>query len=217
MASEHSNVEGLKRLALQLQSLSQLTETLTYRLLELDERLAASESTIAGLQREGGPSLLMADDTAVRLEDTEARLARLETILSDDQVSWGRRLELVAASAPQEQSGLRIEALMEDSESQLFCDEAAAESEEPESSQDPESSPEPECSQDTELFQDFALSQEPEPFQDSESWQDAESFQAYDGSQELEPSDANGPLGEHGDDEFEQMDHFDQAEDRLIA
>ena len=89
MAPEQISPDGLKRLALQLQTLSQLTESLTYRLLELDERLSASERAIKGLEV-GAPGMQLNEDTELRLGDTEERLNRLEAILSIAEVWSGQ-------------------------------------------------------------------------------------------------------------------------------
>jgi hypothetical protein len=67
--------QPLGRLAGQLQSLSELTESLAYRLLELEERL---QPLLAG---PAAPDPQMAD-TELRLDDTEQRLTRLESLLS---------------------------------------------------------------------------------------------------------------------------------------
>lgn len=95
MAAEQSSVEAFKRLALQLQSLSEVTEALTYRLLELDERLASSELMVQSLQAQGGSGLNLAEDTELRLDDTEARLARLESMLSADPAAMAPQLYVV--------------------------------------------------------------------------------------------------------------------------
>ena len=89
MAPERTSPDGLKRLALQLQSLSELTESLTYRLLELDERLVAAERSIQGLEDGAVSSLHLSDDTVLRLDDTETRLRRLETMLEAGDAKVG--------------------------------------------------------------------------------------------------------------------------------
>ena len=89
MAPERTSPDGLKRLALQLQSLSELTESLTYRLLELDERLVAAERSIQGLEDGAVSSLHLSDDTVLRLDDTETRLRRLETMLEAEDAKDG--------------------------------------------------------------------------------------------------------------------------------
>jgi len=72
MAAELS-VSEPQRLAGQLRALSEITETLTIRLLELEERLEAQELRLEPLQFE---------HTDLRMEDTENRLCRLETLLA---------------------------------------------------------------------------------------------------------------------------------------
>jgi len=78
MASELTAADVTHRLADQLQVLSQVAETLTFRLLDLEERLAGQE-----LQLQGGSagSDLIADGTKLRLAETEERLTRLESLL----------------------------------------------------------------------------------------------------------------------------------------
>jgi hypothetical protein len=89
MDSSHSSATAaapLPRLAEQLRVLSELTETLTYRLLELEERLASQELRIAPLLEgaAGDPAgaAVLQDEMELRLEDTEERLSRLEGVLS---------------------------------------------------------------------------------------------------------------------------------------
>jgi hypothetical protein len=73
----------VQRLADQLQTLSELTESLTYRLLELEEKVAALDLRLEPvLERAAAAAPVLADDTELRLDDTEERLARLETMLS---------------------------------------------------------------------------------------------------------------------------------------
>ena len=73
MAVELSVTDCTQRLAAQLRALSEVTETLTVRLLELEERLLAQESKLEPLIAEG---------TEFRMADTEDRLSRLEGLLS---------------------------------------------------------------------------------------------------------------------------------------
>ena len=95
------------RLASQIQTLSELTESLAFRLLELEERLVAQELSLQPLlEAEVAVPGEAASDTELRLEETEERLARLETLL--------RGLEGPAASA----QGLHLVALPEAEESQ---------------------------------------------------------------------------------------------------
>ncbi|NDC15538.1 MAG: hypothetical protein EBZ76_10335 [Synechococcaceae bacterium WB9_2_170] len=78
MASELTAADVTHRLADQLQMLSQVAETLTFRLLDLEERLAGQE-----LQLKGGSagSDLITGGTELRLAETEGRLTRLESLL----------------------------------------------------------------------------------------------------------------------------------------
>lgn len=83
MAPEVSSASGLRRLADQLQTLSELTESLTYRLIELEEKVAAVDLRLGPLlEGATSESTLLAADTELRLDDTEARLARLEAVLA---------------------------------------------------------------------------------------------------------------------------------------
>lgn len=72
-----------RRLADQLQLLSELTENLTFRLLEAEEQLAAQELQLR-TQLEGGAEAdpALAAEMDLRLGDTEARLARIEAVLN---------------------------------------------------------------------------------------------------------------------------------------
>ena len=80
MAVELSVTDCTQRLAGQLRALSEVTETLTVRLLELEERLLAQESKLEPL---------MAEDTEFRMADTEDRLSRLEGLLSGGALPGG--------------------------------------------------------------------------------------------------------------------------------
>jgi hypothetical protein len=71
---------GLQRLADQLRTLAEVAETLTFRLLELEERVAA-----IGAEVPAGPEPRddsAATDTLTRLLDGEQRLARIESLLA---------------------------------------------------------------------------------------------------------------------------------------
>jgi hypothetical protein len=77
-----SDVQPVLRLAAQLHSLSELTESLAFRLLELEECLAAQELRIESLVQAEGTESGHGADTELRLDDTEERLVRLEALLS---------------------------------------------------------------------------------------------------------------------------------------
>lgn len=68
MSRDASEMEWAVRLSAQLKSLSEVTESLTYRLLELEERHSVLLETLQE-----------------RLHDTEARLGRLEDLLRTDE------------------------------------------------------------------------------------------------------------------------------------
>ena len=71
------------RMVHQLQVLSALTEGLTYRLLECEERLAAQELKFQSFvdDQHDTEASVPIDDTSERLEDTEVRLAQIESLL----------------------------------------------------------------------------------------------------------------------------------------
>ncbi len=93
------------RLADQLQVLSQVAEALTYRLLELEERLEGQEGRIderlqeaAGLESAHGVAMDQ------RLGDTEERLARIEAALRGlDRTGSSRHLQAVQPPALQQE------------------------------------------------------------------------------------------------------------------
>jgi len=116
MAAELSAGAGLTRLADQLQLLSELTETLTVRLLELEEKVAAVDQGLQPLlaQQRSAEASELAADTLLRLDDTEERLMRLEGLLSG--------LRTTAAGEPAEEYAADPHFPEEDVE-QSFLDE----------------------------------------------------------------------------------------------
>jgi len=83
MAPELKAADCTQRLADQLQTLSEVAEILTFRLLELEERLAGHEVRLEHLLEGGLASgATMAEGTELRLVETEDRLARLESLLN---------------------------------------------------------------------------------------------------------------------------------------
>jgi hypothetical protein len=97
---------SLMRLASQIQSLSELTESLAYRLLELEERLAVQELKLQPLLQTGSSAQTgESGDTELRLEDTEERLARLEALLSGLAGSVPTALRQEAAVLSLQQNG----------------------------------------------------------------------------------------------------------------
>ena len=134
MAVELSVTDCTQRLAAQLRALSEVTETLTVRLLELEERLLAQESKLEPL---------MAEDTEFRMADTEDRLSRLEGLLSGGAHMGKDRFRAVrelrpglAAEEIQQESFLEVGSqevgfqeegfLQDDFQEQPFLDELSA-------------------------------------------------------------------------------------------
>ena len=80
MASPVPNPGSLERLADQLQQLSQLTESLTYRLLDLEERLQGHEEQWQE-RLEAVQDTSAGEELELRLLETEDRLVRMESLL----------------------------------------------------------------------------------------------------------------------------------------
>ena len=102
MAVELKVADCTQRLADQLQTLSEVAEAITFRLLELEERLAAQELRLEPLlEGQAGSQGALSDETELRLDDTEDRLARLEGLLKGiENQGVGRHLRPVVV-APQ--------------------------------------------------------------------------------------------------------------------
>jgi hypothetical protein len=85
--------EALPRLVDQLHALSRVAESLTVRLLELEERLVDQETRLLPLI-EAGPAIDAAalEGMDLRLGETEERLAQLEDLLREGDGRDGRRL-----------------------------------------------------------------------------------------------------------------------------
>ena len=129
MAVELTVADCTQRLADQLRTLSEVAETLTFRLLELEERLAAQELKVQPLlESQSSAQGLIAEDTELRLGDTEDRLARLEGLLSGlESPGAARHLQPVAV-APQDtflDDNLPEDSFL-DEEEQPFLDELSA-------------------------------------------------------------------------------------------
>lgn len=128
MAPEVSATKGLMRLADQVQALSELTESLTYRLLELEEKVAALDLTLQPLMQQslgqGDATAQLVAETELRLNETEERLARLEVLLSG--------IETVAQADDhvEPEVGPEVEPeqlFLDDDGEQLFLDDSDAE------------------------------------------------------------------------------------------
>jgi len=138
MAVELKVADCTQRLADQLQTLSEVAEAITFRLLELEERLAAQELRLEPLLEDQADSqAAMADETELRLDDTEDRLARLEGLLKGiENQGLGRHLrpvvapQLAAHAQEALQDGFLDDSLAEqsflDEEEQPFLDELSA-------------------------------------------------------------------------------------------
>jgi uncharacterized coiled-coil protein SlyX len=115
--------EASLRFADQLHALSRVAETLTYRLLDLEEKLAAQEQTLSSLIHSAlGNDPGQTEQMDQRLGDTESRLAHIEELLAAaDPTPIGRPLHLQALP----QSDLLDDPFPEEGE-QPFMDERIA-------------------------------------------------------------------------------------------
>jgi hypothetical protein len=120
MVSSLRPPEPTQRLVAQLHALSELMESLAFRVVELEERLAATEQKLQPLLgasgSERGPL-----DSDPRLLDTEARIARLETWLSG---AGALRPASLAAEMPVAQA-LEPDPILEESGAPFDLDLAA--------------------------------------------------------------------------------------------
>ncbi|SBO43493.1 hypothetical protein [Cyanobium sp. NIES-981] len=116
----------LDRLALQLNTVSELLETLTVRVLELEERLDAHQQAFE-TWKDLHPAPPQTEMAELRLEDTEDRLSRMEALLQGlDQLHGsppppslqGRRRLAPEDAEP-------MDAPFEEEEQQPFMDEMA--------------------------------------------------------------------------------------------
>lgn len=85
-AAAGPSLEMVDRLATQLNVLSELLETITYRLLELEERVATQDLRLQAIVEQlpdpAASAAAISDDAELRLEDTEERLSQLEALLN---------------------------------------------------------------------------------------------------------------------------------------
>ncbi len=129
MSVELTVADCTQRLADQLRTLSEVAETLTFRLLELEERLAAQELKVQPLlESHSAVHGVIAEDTELRLGDTEDRLSRLEGLLSGlESPGAARHLQPVEV-LPQDtflDDSLQEESFLDEDE-QPFLDELSA-------------------------------------------------------------------------------------------
>jgi TolA-binding protein len=105
MASVPLPADSSLRLADQLQVLSQVAESLTYRLLELEERLGGQEHRISErLAEVAAQEVAQGEAMELRLDDTEERLARIEAALQGlDRPGGSRHLQAVQPPALQQE------------------------------------------------------------------------------------------------------------------
>ncbi len=96
------------RLSMQLRDLSEISETLTLRLLELEERLAGLEGTLEALGRGQQAEAEGSDAIVDLLEQTESRISRLEGLLESGVPSGSTptrdatHLQLLPLAAPED-------------------------------------------------------------------------------------------------------------------
>jgi uncharacterized coiled-coil protein SlyX len=134
MESLHPSAPCSHRLADHLRVLSEVAETLTYRLVELEERLAAQENQLQRLLQD--QDSVIGEEIDDRLADTEERLARIEALLRGvERPSSTRHLTQVKPPALQQEAiapnGAReamaeAEPFLEDEGEQPFMDELIA-------------------------------------------------------------------------------------------
>ena len=119
------------RLSEQIQALSLVSETLTLRLLELEERLGALESQLEGLQHLQSSGI--GDDATDLLTATEERIARLEDLLTAE--SAPKRATVHPLQRPTPEANAQREGFSEpelelnpfpEDEEQPFMDELSA-------------------------------------------------------------------------------------------
>lgn len=117
------------RLSEQLQALSLVGETLTLRLLELEERLNALEGQLQGLIQAGGQA--ESSDAADMLAATEERIARLEELLNEQPAVTAPAMATVHPLPLQEEAEAEAQSEAElnpfpEEEEQPFMDELSA-------------------------------------------------------------------------------------------
>lgn len=130
MATASAPLDCTRRLADQLQALTEVAETLTLRLLDLEDRLAAQEGQLQpllGVANADDPEALEA--TELRLSDTEDRLGRLESLLNAPQASGSARhlTAVQSVDLPVGPSPDAIDAFPPDEAEQPFLDEIHSE------------------------------------------------------------------------------------------
>lgn len=98
MSSLSSELEWAARLSGQLETLSELAESLTYRVLELEDRVARQDGHLSSLQEASDAlSQGIGEGIEARMRDTDDRLARIEQLLQGEGTrgSYSRSLRAV--------------------------------------------------------------------------------------------------------------------------
>jgi len=112
MAPPASQPAGAPQWADQIQRLCALLETITYRVLEVEERLSTLEGQVA--EAIDASSEAQEEALAAQLEETARRVARMEAALGGIEAARGLeaiRLEARAGAASGAGSGRRLQAL----------------------------------------------------------------------------------------------------------
>ena len=101
MSLDASELEWAVRLSGQLKTLSDLAETLTYRMLELEERFAGQENQLVSRQLDGEQRHAdMTQAMEERMRETEDRLGQIEQLLRKDEQRPSPSPALRALSRP---------------------------------------------------------------------------------------------------------------------
>lgn len=86
MSLDSSELEWAARLSGQLKTLSEVAESLTYRMLELEERFAGQQRQLTSRQQASDQHHSdLAEAMEARMRDTEHRLVRLEDLLRNQE------------------------------------------------------------------------------------------------------------------------------------
>lgn len=130
MSPSVSEMEWAVRLSCQLKTLSELAESLTYRVLELEERLGAQEKEMSSLQGTSAElSASLSSGMEERMLETEDRLERIEDLLQGEvrRPSLARSLRALPI-CPEEDSAFTGDIEEEDP---IFLDDLPAQNEHP--------------------------------------------------------------------------------------
>jgi hypothetical protein len=124
MHSAASDLEWALRLSGQLETLSELAEHLTYRVLELEERLAAQDQQLSSLQTASDEFISdLGEAMEERMQQTENRLNRIEGLLQGPGQRQAHPRTLQALSRPSAQGRHTHSPAEADLEETVFVDE----------------------------------------------------------------------------------------------